>query len=102
MRKRRPVGDQRQVDESLDGAIVSPAFDLAAVEIDAGAERRRVRLVGDEAQGAGHRARAECRSLRAVQHLDALDIVQMQIGRACRSNSSTCRRPRTRSRQRLA
>ena len=52
---------------------------MAAVEIDSGAERVHIRLVGDVADGAGHGTGAEGRALGAVQHFDALDVVEMQV-----------------------
>jgi len=78
---RRPVLDERYVDEALDRAVVSTAVDLADIGIYAGAEPAGIRLVGDEAHRSGHGAGAEGRALRAVQHFDALDIIEMQIGR---------------------
>jgi hypothetical protein len=42
------------------------------------ASAAQIRLVADHAQRAGHRARAEQRALRSLQHFHALDVDQAQ------------------------
>src|ERR1700722_2155562 len=70
----RPL-DERGIERDLIGPIFLAALNMAAGEVDAAAERVHVRLVRDVTYGAGHGARAEGRTLRAVQHFDALDVV---------------------------
>ena len=71
--------DEGRVQKPLVGPILLRVLNLAAVEVDAGAEGIHIGLVGDVADRARHRAGPEGRALRAVQHLDALDVVEVQI-----------------------
>src|SRR5450755_273852 len=74
--------NEREIDEGLVGLIDAAAVYLAAIQVDAGTECVRIGLIGDDADGARHGAGAEERSLRAVQDLDPLDVIAMQIRNA--------------------
>src|SRR5580698_10040731 len=79
---RRLALDDRQVDESFIGIVRAAVVYFAAVEVNAGAEGSEVGFHGDGTDGAGHGARAVQRPLRAVQDLDPLHVVVMQIRNA--------------------
>jgi len=61
------------------GLIGAAAVDRTGGDIDAGAEGVDVGLVGDVANRARHGPGPEGGALRAIQDLDALDVVEVQI-----------------------
>ncbi len=71
--------DQGGVQERLVGPVFAAIVDLAAVQVPTRAECVHVRLVRDVADGAGHRAGTEGRALRAIQDLDARDVIQVKV-----------------------
>jgi hypothetical protein len=75
--QRELVADQRSVDHGTDAVTVAAILDRAPVRLGVGIEVRRVRLARDETDVAGHRVRSVERSLRAVEHFDALDVDQL-------------------------
>jgi hypothetical protein len=71
----------RQVHEAL-GHVAHVAFQRAARELDPRVEFTHLRLVGDDADGAGLGAGAVQRALRSRQHLDARHVVDLHVERA--------------------
>ena len=71
------VAHQRSVDHGRDAVAVAAVLDRAPVGVGVRIEGRGVRLARDEADVAGHRVRSVQRSLRAVEHLDALDVDEL-------------------------
>ncbi len=71
--------NERGVQEAFVGPVLLSALNRAAVEVDASAEGVHVRLVGHVPYGAGHGTGAKSRALRAVEHFDALDVIEVQI-----------------------
>ena len=78
--QRGSVG-QRHVDEALGGVGGVAVADAAARQVRAVLELLRVWLLADDAHGSGHGGRAVVGALRSAQHLDALDVVEVQVGR---------------------
>ena len=79
-RARRELAAERHVDRALDAAAHAAAVDEVDVAFDQPLDLVELRLVGDVADRAADRARAEQRALRAAQRLDAVEIEQVEIG----------------------
>ncbi len=70
---------QRQVHEPFDAATRVSRVDLDDPEIVTSLEPPDLRLLGNDAQRAGHRTRAEQRALWSGQRLDPLDVVDVDV-----------------------
>ena len=73
---------QRHVDVALGGVAFAAMRHGVALHVIGGRETARVRLVGDDADGAGFRAGAVKRALGAGKYLHAIDVVEMHVERA--------------------
>ncbi|CAM5597619.1 hypothetical protein STENM36S_02038 [Streptomyces tendae] len=72
---------QRQVDHAVRVEAAVAAGDAIAADLQAPGEARAVRRRGDELQQAAQRVRAVQGALRAAQHLDAQDVVRIDVRR---------------------
>jgi hypothetical protein len=72
------VADNRQVNDQVAVEIASSVRHRGGLGGQRPANAAQFRLVADHAQRAVHRARAEQRALRSLQHFHALDVDQAQ------------------------
>ena len=72
---------QRQVDHAFDMEAHLAVGNRVDVEFDIAFELVGVRLVGDVADRAADRARAEQRALRATQRFDAVQVIKVEVRR---------------------
>ena len=72
------------VDEAFDHTArrIGALAKSRAGHVETGLKLVRIGLLGDQAQRARQRGRAEQRALRARQRLDPLHVIDMQVGRA--------------------
>ena len=73
---------QRRVDEAFDRAADAAVADRVELAVEAAGEMGRIGPVGDDADRAGLGRGAVERALRPAQHLDAGDVVDMDVERA--------------------
>ena len=78
---RQRFGDG-DIDETLGLAAEIAAAKLVGFQVHAAGKFAKLGLVGDHADGAGQRAGAEQRALRARQRLDAFHVIHVHIGQA--------------------
>ena len=78
--RRQLVVDQRKIDHAANAGVGAAVLGLGHRQIGIAQERRRIGLLGDQADGARHGARAVERALRTADDLDPLQIIDMQIG----------------------
>ena len=76
------VVGERNVDVALGRVALVAMRDGIALYVIGGGEATRIRLVGDDADGAGFGTRAVERALRTRQHFHAVDIVKVHVQRA--------------------
>ena len=72
---------QRDVGKALEHVAERAVPDCVGLHVVAGLEAGRIGLVGDDADRARFRARAEQRPLRPGQRFDARDVVEMDVER---------------------
>ena len=76
---REAVVDNRNIDVGLDAVARITAGGRCVARLEPGLEIAVIRLVRDDADGAGHGSRAKKRALWTRQNLDALDIRDVKV-----------------------
>jgi hypothetical protein len=77
--QRQLVFDQRRVEHAVVTLPQRVAVGHAGIDHGRGVERIQIRALGENAQRARQRARAEQRALRAAQEFDALHVEQIRV-----------------------
>ena len=78
--QRQHVGDDRQVDHAADVVAALAVLGVGAVDLGIAEHLAGIGLGGDEAHRARHRAGTVQRALRSAQNLDALEVIDLEVG----------------------